>query len=195
MKYNIIVITFFLAAKLFSQVAEKPESICPILIGRSIPELSVYNMKGEAKSIKDLIKKPTVLLFYRGSWCPYCNSHLSDIANSENKIADMGYQIIAISPDDPQNLVDMESKVNSKIDLYSDKNADLIKAIGIAFKPTPKTNAYIVKKTKGMATEILPVPTVLVVNAKGEVLFTYINPDYTKRLSAKLLLSILDGLK
>jgi peroxiredoxin len=177
-----------------AQVAEKPEDISPILIGETLPSATLYNAKNEAKTIAQIVDKPTVLIFYRGSWCPYCNIHLSELVKIESEILKMGYQIVAISPDDFQNLDGTIDKNKMNYQLYSDKNATFIKALGIAFKPSEKSKSYIAQNTKGVPTEVLPVPTVLVVDAKGEVLVEYIRPNITKRISGKLLLSMLQGL-
>jgi peroxiredoxin len=138
--------------------------------------------------------KPTVLVFYRGGWCPYCNRHLAALAEMEQEILDLGFQIIAISPDDCKNLsstLDVD-KVNYQI--YADPGGKFIQDLGIAFSANDRTKEYISKKTKGKVTEILPVPTILIINTEGDILFEYINPNYTNRISGKLLLSVLIGL-
>ena len=45
----------------------------------------------------------------------------------------MGYQIVAVSPDNYQNLVSLEEKTEARYEIYSDENGELIKKIGIAF--------------------------------------------------------------
>ena len=47
---------------------------------------------------------------YRGSWCPYCNTQLSEIASIEDELKKLGYQIVAISPDKPESLNVTETK-------------------------------------------------------------------------------------
>jgi len=148
-----------------------------------------------ATNLSDILSKPTVLIFYRGSWCPYCNVHLSELAKIEADIIQLGYQIVAISPDDFQNLSGTLEKESLGYQLYSDKNAQLIQAMGIGFAANEKTKGYITKKTIGEATDILPVPSVFIVNEKSEILMEYINPNYRQRLSGDLLLAMLKNLK
>jgi peroxiredoxin len=178
----------------FAQIAEKPEDISPILIGEKIPQATLYNSKNEAFQLNSIIDKPTVLIFYRGGWCPYCNVHLSELVKIEPDIIKMGYQIIAISPDDFQNLDGTSEKIKMNYRLFSDKNADFIKAIGIGFKAPESAKSYISKTTKGLTTEVLPVPTVLIVDKNGEVLMEYISPNIKKRISGKMLLSVLQSI-
>lgn len=190
-----LTLLFFLGSlQLIAQVPEKPTDISPILVGEVLPNLTLFSAKNEAKTIAEIIDKPTVLVFYRGSWCPYCNVHLAELVKAEAEIIKLGYQIVAISPDDFQNLDETVKTNDMKYQLFSDKNGEFIKALGIAFKASQKTKDYVSSKTKGNVTEVLPVPTVLVVNAKAEVLFEYIKPDISKRIPSKLLIAALQNL-
>ena len=81
------------------------EDISPILIGETLPNASFQNAEGKFVQLKALLEeKPTVLVFYRGGWCPYCNVQLSGLVEIEEDILELGYQIVAISPDDYKNL-------------------------------------------------------------------------------------------
>jgi peroxiredoxin len=49
-----------------------------------------------------------VVLFYRGSWCPYCNAQLSGFQRSHDGLAALGVSVVALSADDEattQNLI------------------------------------------------------------------------------------------
>src|SRR3954453_23533393 len=42
----------------------------------------------------------TVVLFYRGSWCPYCNVQLRAFERASGKLAEVGARVVALSVDD-----------------------------------------------------------------------------------------------
>ena len=87
------------------RVARSAEEICPILIGANVPELTLRTVDGKLFDLNEAIRnKPTVLIFYRGGWCPYCNTHLGQIATVETELLSMGYQVLAVSPDRPEEL-------------------------------------------------------------------------------------------
>ncbi|WP_418508497.1 peroxiredoxin-like family protein [Corallibacter sp.] len=179
-----------------AQVPSNAEDVSPLLIGERVPEATLIDPDGNKLTLKSVIKeKPTVLVFYRGGWCPYCNAQLSGLSESESKILELGYQIIAVSPDNYKNLKPTIQEDNVAYILYSDPEAKLIQDIGIGFETPSMAKMYIKKKTKMDATDILPVPTVMVLNTSGEILFEYINPNYKVRLSESLLLSALKALK
>lgn len=195
-KYYLTLLLLFSLLKSFSQIAALPEDISPLLIGETLPNEIILNDKDEQVNLYTILQaKPTVIVFYRGGWCPYCNAQLSALGDNETEILKLGYQIVAISPDDFVNIQNTLSENKVKYQLFSDPNGNLIQKIGLAFAAEDKTKTYIAKKTKGEVTDILPVPTVMIVNQKGEILFEYINPNYKERISPKLLLAVLQNIK
>ena len=179
-----------------AQIPQNAEDISPLLIGEKLPEATLLDENGESISLyEEIAKKKTVLVFYRGGWCPYCNMQLSSLAATEKDILELGYQIIAVSPDDYQNLKPSGDKNKTGYKLYADADGSFIKNIGIGFTPSERTTNYIAKKTTGKTTNILPVPTVLVLNTSGEILFEYISPNYKQRISPELLLAVLQNVK
>lgn len=170
--------------------------IAPLLIGEKIPDITLKTAENAAVKISDLLKnKKTVLVFYRGGWCPYCNMHLAALADAEKQILDLGYQIVAISPDTPENLKITAEKDKVKYTLLSDSKGDLIKAAGIAFEAPENYKSTINVHSNGMNTSFLPVPSVFVVNGDSDILFEYISPDFKHRISSELLISVLKNLK
>lgn len=179
-----------------NRIADQAQDISPLLIGESIPEATLLDKEGNFLILSNLIKsKPTVLVFYRGGWCPYCNKHLSALADIEVEIIEMGYQIIAVSPDDYRNLKPTESNTHLNYTLLSDPEGVFIQEMGIAFKTPAKLKSFIESKTQtGNTAELLPVPTTMILDQSGKIQFEYINPDYKERLSGEMLLAVLKTL-
>jgi peroxiredoxin len=170
--------------------------IAPLLIGEKVPNPILKSPENQDISISDLIKKKkAVLVFYRGGWCPYCNLHLSALAEAEKQILDLGYQIIAISPDSPENIKITKEKDKVKYTLLSDSKGELIKAVGIAFEAPENYKSIINVHSNNLNTSFLPVPSVFVVDTNSDILFEYVSPDFKHRISAELLVSVLKNLK
>lgn len=174
-----------------AQIADKAEEISPLLIGEKIPEQDLISVDAQPVSTSEIFNKKTVLIVYRGGWCPYCNSQLMEMQEIESQIIDLGYQIVAVSPDSPKFLKEttIEDKLNYQ--LFSDSDGKFSQALGIAFKrEKPKLEKYSEGKNPGF----LPVPTVYILNENREIEFLYINPNYSKRLKGELLLGVLKNL-
>lgn len=160
------------ATYLFADLPDKAEDCSPLLIGEEFPMEDIKDINGKIVSLDDLIDdKKSIIVFYRGGWCPYCNDHLSALAQVEKEILDLGYNIIAISPDDFVNITDVKDKHGFNYNLYSDIGGNLMKKVGIAFEPNFKTNTIMKLRTKGEVTELLPVPSLFIVNEDGTIVF------------------------
>jgi len=176
-------------------IPEIANDISPLLIGERAADVTLKNWEGKDVSLMQIIsEKPTVLIFYRGGWCPYCNTHLAELQEIEGEILLLGFQIVAISPDSPMNLGATIDKHDLNYVLLSDSKSELAKEFGIAFKAPQSSLNKIMNYSEGINKDLLPVPSVFVLNQEGEILFEYINPNYKKRIKSKLLLSVLEGL-
>jgi peroxiredoxin len=178
-----------------AQLPERAEDISPLLIGEKIPELALTSLEGNSVTTQTVLNgKPSVILVYRGGWCSYCNKHMSEIGTIEKEILDLGYQIIAINPDSPEKLREAKGKSETNYILYSDAEGKFSEGLGIAFKAPERYAPMLSESSAGKNSGFLPVPSVYVVNSEGLVMFQYINPDFRVRISAKLMLAVLQSL-
>jgi peroxiredoxin len=51
-----------------------------------------------------------VVLFYRGSWCPYCNAQLSSFQRAAGKLDALDVKVLALSVDDEPTTRDLIAK-------------------------------------------------------------------------------------
>jgi peroxiredoxin len=191
MKNIFKIVTLLFSVISFAQIADKAENVSPLLIGEKIPNVVLHDVNGKEVKTKDIFDKKTVVVVYRGGWCPYCNSQLADMQEIEKDIIALGYQVVAISPDAPSFLKQTLDKKELQYQLYSDSEGVFSQAVGIAFaREKPKLDKYSEGKNPGF----LPVPTVYVLNDKQEIEFMYINPNYGTRLKGDVLLAVLKTL-
>ncbi|MFD0993597.1 peroxiredoxin-like family protein [Tenacibaculum geojense] len=170
-----------------AQIANSAEEISPLLVGEKIPATTVTNSKGKEISTSDIFKQQkTVLVVYRGGWCPYCNRQLEGLQKIEDELLTSGYQIIAVSPD---KVSKDANKFSSKYELISDSSTQLIQNLGIAFKAPEKYGDMLGKASGGKNKSALPAPSVFIINKEGVILYEYISPDYKNRIDTKLLLA------
>jgi len=192
--FIVLIICFDLSVGI-AQIPENPEDISPLLISEKIPGAIVQSLEGESISIVEMLKeKRSVLLFYRGGWCPYCNAHLSAVGEVEEEILALGYRVIAISPDSQAELTSTTQKQNLSYTLYSDASGELIKAMGLAFKAPERHEKRLDNYSDGKNPGVLPVPSLFVVDTDATITFEYVNPDYKHRIDSDLLLAILKQL-
>lgn len=192
MKKFFLILTLISTFATNAQVANSAKEISPLLIGEKIPETTITTSNGETTTKKLFKKNKSILVVYRGGWCPYCNKQLSGLQEIESDLLKLGYQILAVSPD---ALSKEGNKISKKYTLISDNSTQLIQNLGIAFKAPDKYSSMLEKFSAGENSNVLPAPSVYIVNKKGEILFEYISPDYKNRIDEKLLLSVAKAVK
>lgn len=196
---KLIFASLLLTAKLYAQPGT---DVCPIKNGSKIPAgITLTNIKGQSVKLDSIVNsKPTVIVFFRGGWCPFCNKHLGELQEAKRTIDSLGYQLVAITPDKFTNLDSSYKSSGAEYMLLSDNEAKAIQAFGVAWKIDDKT--YLKYKNEyGMDAEfwsgkkhhLLPVPSVFVAR-KNMIEFNYVNPNFTVRLKGKTLASVLSTL-
>lgn len=179
-----------------AEIAPAAEAVTPVLIGSHVPAAPVHTLDGKAASLDAIVGgKPTILVFYRGSWCPFCNLQLSQLNGIQQQLTTLGYQIIAVTPDQPVDIKKTLDKNKLTYTIYSDSEFAAIKAFGIGYRVpadvVASSRAYgiTLPQLPGETGAGLPVPAVFIIDAKGVIQFVYVNPDYRIRLSSELLLT------
>lgn len=176
--------------------AEDANDVKPLLIGTRIPDVSVRTIDGESVRLRNLVnRKPTVLIFYRGGWCPYCSKHMAQLQEAEEQIVEMGYQVLAVSADRPEKLKESITEHDLSYTLLSDSPMTASSAFGLAFKVDRETlDRYDeigidLEASSGYDHHLLPVPAVFLVDTEGMIHFKYVNPNYKVRIKSSVLLA------
>jgi peroxiredoxin len=69
--------------------------------GDFFPDLVVNVVGGLTLSVpRDLAGSYAVVLFYRGSWCPYCCAQLAAFSRASERLAAAGISVVALSVDE-----------------------------------------------------------------------------------------------
>jgi peroxiredoxin len=81
----------------------------------------------------DLVGHFGVILFYRGSWCPYCNAQLSAFQRSLDRLADIGALVAALSVDDEATTQDLIARHSLRFPVGHSADAHAVAATTGAF--------------------------------------------------------------
>lgn len=117
----------------------------------------------------------TLLVFYRGHWCPYCRRYLAKI---QQRLADFrraDIRVIAISPEPPETAAALQRELGLKFPLACDNDGTVI-------------DAYAVRNRLGSCEGLLPHPAVVLVNASGRIALRQLNRNYKKRTPMRRIL-------
>ena len=157
--------------------------------GSAAPAFSLPNVHGEPVASESLwAEGSTVISFYRGGWCPYCNIELRALQERLPEIEALGARLVAITPETPDNALSTQEKNEIAFEVLSDGGNQVASAFGLTFRlPDAVNDLYKgqfgidIEASNGEASQTLPVPATFVIGKGGKVLKAFVDADYTKR--------------
>jgi len=167
-------------------------------VGDKVDNFSAEDQEGNGFDLYNALSKgPVVLLFYRGNWCPICNRHLSELEENLDLIYQKGAQVIAISPEKPDQINKTIKKTQASFTLLYDKDYHLSAAFDVAYLPEKSTvrkyNLFLgAKLSRSDENERLPIPATYIIDTTGRVSWRHFDPDYKIRASAQEIAEALD---
>src|SRR5262249_48140337 len=143
---------------------------------------------GKTVKSSDLLKEGNmVLVFYRGSWCPFCNTYLHKLQTRLADISAAGGQLVAISGANPEASMAIAKKNELQFTVLSDPILDTASKFGIVYvlpadvDELYKSHGLDVAKHNAMERPELPLAVTYVVDKSGKITYAYVEPDYKKR--------------
>jgi peroxiredoxin len=174
-----------------SGIPDSPQQVQPLAVGTRAPIFSARTTEGSLRTFgPDSYKKPLVVIFYRGGWCPYCNAQLSDLHLVEPKLRKSGFEIVFLSTDRPELLYSSLKATDIHYTLLSDNRLEAAKTFHVAYHVDDATLVKMreygvdLEASTGTKQHELPVPSVFLIDTSGTIRFVYSNPDYKIRLGA-----------
>jgi len=98
--------------------------------GTPAPAFSLPSTDGKTVSLSDFSGKPTVILFYRGWFCPTSRRSLSAWQDFSRSAKDLGFAIVAISTAPQDVAAQFSQDLRITIPLLSDPSVDTARAYG-----------------------------------------------------------------
>ena len=157
--------------------------------GDTLPDATLTDANGKPVSIASLLEKgPLIINFYRGGWCPYCNFELKAYQGLLNDIQSLGGQLVAITPEQPDNSLSTIETNELKFPVLTDNRNEFAQALGLAFElPEKLQKVYAgfgldLPGRNADSNWVLPIPATLVIKSDGEIVLSHVDRNYTKRL-------------
>jgi peroxiredoxin len=189
------------------RIADSAEQIAPLQPGQQAPRFTVREVDGSPFTFEpEDLRRPAMIITFRGGWCPYCNAHLSGLRHVIPAIVERGMDVLFLSGDRPQLLYSsLKSETRQSIAglgyrILSDADMEAASALGVAFKVPSQMGESFRQRGRDIGNssidlhQALPVPAVFVIDTDGIIRFTYANPDYKVRLPAEKVLAAAEPL-
>jgi peroxiredoxin len=173
-----------------------------IKAGNRAPDFRLPDARGGRVRLRDLLTRgPVVVSFYRGGWCPYCNLELRALQNALPAIKLVGAELVAISPQRPDESLSTAEKNALAFPALSDVGSVTATAYGIAFdlaeelRPIYTRFGHALPDKNGDDSWVLPVPATYVIDTNGTVVLAFVDVDYRNRLEPTEIIAALGCLR
>lgn len=192
MKYLSFLFLFMVQASF----AQHGAGLEPLEVGTKAPVFEAKDQSGTLVKSSDLLKEGTVVLvFYRGTWCPYCQKHVSELQDGLKQLTEKGAKVVIVTPEKPEYVDKMVAKTEATFPILHDENYTIMEAYHTKYtiKDSDKMafKGYVVSHTKKHnQTEdaVLPVPATYIISPDGTIKFVHFETDYKERSTLEMIL-------
>jgi peroxiredoxin len=129
-----------------------------------------------------------VVVFYRGTWCTYCNLYLRGLLEVRSQLSDANAALIAVSPEAaPASAEDAGTTEGTEFPVLIDHGGKVAEQFGLTFemndgaKTVLKSSGLDLEKRNADGRWILPVPGTFVIDRAGNVAYAHVDADYRNR--------------
>jgi peroxiredoxin len=154
-------------------------------VGNKLPDFSLRDAEGNDVVSSDLAGSPVVLLFYRGNWCPLCMAQIREIVSRYQELDKLGIKVALISPQPDEQTKTLAGMHDVPFHFLVDAENQFAQSLGIAVEhgvPVGLPGGY---------NPHTVMPTVVVTNASGTIVFSDQTDNYRVRPEPDIFLAIL----
>lgn len=174
---------------MFLKMKRGPSIPAALRPGQSLPDFVAADEQGNPVRSTQLIGSPTVMLFVRGNWCPFCTSQVAELTKNYKDIVDLGAKLIFVSPKPLETTRRVAKFFEVEFDFWLDDQLNAMKQLGLVMPAAVPSDH---QKEYGKDTVW---PTALVVDAAGIIRFSDVSRTVVDRPDPKLLLDELRKLQ
>lgn len=171
-------------------------------VGGKMPDFTLSDAAGKTVNSKDLRKTGNlVIVFYRGAWCPFCNTYLRSLQKRLTDITAAGGRLIAISVETPDSSMAIAKKNEVAFTVLSDPGLETARKFGIVYQLAAETDKQYksygldLAKRNAMGKPELPLSATYIVNKKGKIVYAFLEADYKKRAEPDVIIAELAKIK
>ena len=150
--------------------------------GSPLPDFLAADEQGNPVRSTELHGAPTVILFVRGNWCPFCSRQVSNLTQYYRDIIDLGGRLVLITPKPLETTRRVAEFFNVEFDFWLDDELSVTRQLGLLQRggvPRDYDKEY------GRDTIW---PTALVIDAAGIIRFTELSRHISDRPDPAVLL-------
>ena len=169
----------------FSRFGQRDSSV--LAVGQPLPSFQLQDTEGQSYSSDQLSTQPTIWMFYRGNWCPFCMAQIREVAAQYRALEQRGAQVILISPQSEAHTRSLARKFDVPMKFLIDTDNQAARRLGVFAENGLPTGM----QALGYDSDV-PLPTVFITGADGRILYADLTDNYRIRPEPDEFLRVLD---
>lgn len=155
--------------------------------GKMLPDFELQTDKGAKVLSAEFRKQPSLLMFYRGNWCPLCMAQIKEVAAMYRQMEERGIKIYLISPQSHSQTSALAERFDVAMNFLIDKDSKAAERLQI------KAEGGLPMGLQALGYDSDTVmPTVVMTDDKGEIIFADLTDNYRVRPEPEDFLRVFD---
>jgi peroxiredoxin len=113
----------------YSRLNRKPSTA--LRTGEVLPLFSLQDAEGHAVESSQWRGSPSLLLFYRGNWCPLCVAQVREVAEQYRELAALGVKTVMISPQPARETAKLAARFDAPMQFAVDADGAAARQLGL----------------------------------------------------------------
>jgi len=172
----------------YSRFAERKAAT--FAVGKTLPSITLTNADGQTVNFDDKTGQKSILMFFRGNWCPLCVAQVKEIVGLYQQLENMGVRVALISPQSEKQTQILANKFKVNFEFYSDNHNKAAKTLGI----DSPNGLPMGLQVMGFDSDTV-LPTVIITDENNKVLWTHETDNYRVRPEPELFLKVLQDMQ
>jgi len=161
-----------------------------IKVGNTLPNFELEDANKNTVTASSFIGNPAIFLFFRGNWCPLCMAQIKEIASQYKELEKRNVKMVFVSPQPHKYTKSLAKKFDLNFNFLVDQGNKVAEKLSILSKNGIPMGFQIF----GFDSDTV-MPTVIITNKEGEVVFADLTDNYRVRPEPDTFLKILDQQK
>jgi len=159
-----------------------------LVVGKKLPHFSLKDVEGNSVTSADISQQASLIMFYRGNWCPLCMAQIKEVAAQYRQLEVRGIKIYMVSPQSEGHTKGLAKRFDVNMNFLIDednKAADSLRIIA-------KNGLPMGLQALGYDSDTV-MPTVVMTNNDGKIIFADLTDNYRVRPEPEDFLRVFDA--
>ena len=189
-----LLFVFFSCYSFYSVAQGQPEGL---FLGSKAPDFKTVDQFDRSLHLREFAKKkPVLLLFYRGYWCPHCTRLLTRLQDSLSYFTEKGVTVVAVSPESKESQLKTLEKTKAGFSLVQDSALLISQLYDVNYFLSDnqvaryRSGAIDLMKINYPNPTALPVPSLYVIGKDYTITYRFFDPEHKRKINVAELIPL-----